>query len=118
MILRIFWSSLFVCYAFSANAACLSPSFNWKFNFKNETTQVSDGAPCKILMPISTEPIYGTEIIERPKYGKLSVVDRTTILYQPNAKFKGNDSYVFEWIGTYRGTRPMSAKVRVNVAVK
>lgn len=102
-----------------AHAACITSAVSWNFDFANSASQSTDGAPCKIVMPTSTgTPIYGTEVINKPQNGSVAVLDRTTVVYTPRPGFKGSDAYAFEWVGVYRGKKPLTARVNISVTVR
>ena len=103
----------------AAEASC--PSVRWRFTFGQETTtsRETDGAPCtwRLTDVGGNGAVYGVEIATRPTNGSASTSGRSTVVYQPKAGFKGDDSFVFELVGKLNGA-PTSAKVRVTVTVR
>ena len=114
--LRIFLSAFLVSASSSANAKCITAKFNWNFGYETTATQAGDGSTCRIVLNTAGSAIYGADIVAKPKNGSVTFVDRTTVLYKPNAGFKGRDSYTFEYVGKL-GTNPTSAKVNVVVTI-
>jgi hypothetical protein len=108
---------LFFWLGSASQAACFINRFSFTLGIDSSTSGTTDGSPCAIRLLGSRNPIYGTNITSRPRGGTASVNGRTTVMYHPNAGFKGQDSFAFQWVGKEGGITPMASTVNVSVTV-
>jgi len=101
----------------TSQGACHVNRFPVTLGSDASTSATTDGAPCTIRLLSSRDPIYGTNITSRPLDGTASVNGRTTVVYQPKAGFKGQDSFAFQWVGKEGGITPMATTINVRVTV-
>ncbi len=104
--------------ASAAHAKCTGPRYNIRLGTDISIHRESDGAPCVHTVGSSRDPIYGIDVRSSPKHGSLTTVRRLTIVYRPAPGFKGQDSYVFQWVGKLGGTTPSAMTINVSVTVK
>jgi hypothetical protein len=101
-----------------ANAKCVGSSYGIRLGTELSIHRDTDGAPCTHNVTSSRDPIYGTDVKSKPKHGSLTIQRRLTIVCRPSPGFKGEDSYVFQWIGKQGGTTPSAMTINVSVTVK
>jgi hypothetical protein len=81
------------------------------------TMAVQGGTACALVVNAAAASIEDLEITMLPRHGVVTARGRTGVVYQPERKFTGRDSFSF----TLRGTSPGDAGAsiaRVNVTVK
>jgi hypothetical protein len=101
-----------------ANAKCTGPSYPIRLGTEISIHRDSDGGDCVHRLNRSIDPIYGTIVTSKPKHGSIETRNRITIVYHPSHGFKGEDSYVFQWVGKQGGTTPSALTVNVSVTVR
>ena len=111
---------LFISLVFAsmANAKCVGSSYDMRLGTELSIHRATDGAPCFHYVGSSRDPIYGTDVRSKPKHGTLTTERRLTIVYRPSPGFKGEDSYVFQWIGKQGGSTPSAMTINVSVTVR
>jgi hypothetical protein len=102
----------------SANAKCSGERYKVLLGQTISISKVSDGGRCVSKVGRSKDPIYGSNIVAGPKHGTLTTAGRTILVYRPQADFKGQDSYSFQWVGKQGGTTPSAMTVHVSVTVQ
>jgi hypothetical protein len=105
-------------FASMANAKCVGSSYGIRLGSELSIHRDTDGAPCVHNVGRSLDPIYGIDVRSKPKHGSLAIVRRLTIVYRPSPGFKGEDSYVFQWIGKQGGSTASAMTINVSVTVK
>jgi hypothetical protein len=101
----------------ASQGACFVNRFPITLGSDTSTSATTDGAPCTIRLLSSRNPIYGTNITLRPRDGKASINGRTTVVYEPKAGFKGQDSFAFQYVGKEGGITPMATTINVRVTI-
>ena len=104
--------------ASKAQAKCTGETYKIIWGAAVTINKISDGGSCTSKFGRSLDPIYGNDIVSRPKHGTLTSPDRTTVIYRPNPGYKGEDAYAFQWIGKQGGVTPTAFTVNVRVAVQ
>jgi hypothetical protein len=110
--------AMFLALTSVSHAKCSGPNFQFKLGQQVSTQRTSDGSPCRFTLNYTGSPIYGTEIVGRPKHGSVSISGRTTVIYSPSAHYKGTDDFAFQWIGKENGTTPNATTINVSVTVQ
>jgi len=105
-------------FASMANAKCVSSRYPIRLGTELSIHRDTDGAPCVHNVGSSFDPIYGIDVRSKPKHGSLTIARRLTIVYRPSSGFKGEDSYVFQWIGKQGGSTPSAMTINVSVTVR
>lgn len=115
---RVFLGLIFsLACASLADAKCVGASYRIRLGTEISIHRDTDGAPCIHRVFNSGDPIYGVWVRSQPKHGSLTIARRLTIVYRPSPGFKGEDSYVFQWVGKQGGTTPSALTVNVSVTV-
>lgn len=108
----------FALSAAPASAKCTGGYHSMQLGMTVETQMISDGGPCHNRVLRSNDPIYGSLIVAAPKHGSLSSAGRISLIYRPQAGFKGDDHYAFKWVGKRDGVTPDAVTVNVTVTVR
>jgi hypothetical protein len=101
-----------------ANAKCVGSGYGMRLGTEISIHRDTDGASCVHNVGSSRDPIYGVDVRSKPKHGSLTTLRRLTIVYRPNPGFKGEDSYVFQWVGKQGGSTPSAMTINVSVTVR
>jgi hypothetical protein len=109
---------LFFAVTSASYADCSGANFTFKIGQQSHVQRVTDGTPCLFTLRFSGSPIYGTEVVARPKHGSVRVSDRTTLIYYPSPTYKGPDEFTFQWIGKEGGVTPGATTVNVSVTIQ
>jgi len=99
-------------------AKCVGSSYGMSLGTERSIHRDTDGAPCIHKVGSSRDPIYGIDVRSKPKHGTLAIEGRLKIVYRPSPGFKGEDAYVFQWVGKQGGTTPSAMTINVGVTVR
>lgn len=116
---RVFWGmAVSLALASAASAKCVGPRYSIKLGTELSIHRDTDGGSCLHNVASSRDPIYGIDIRSNPKHGSLTIIRRLSVVYRPTPGFKGEDSYVFQWVGKQGGTTPSAMTINVTVTVR
>ena len=119
-LIRIAILSFFLGFALGspANAKCSGENYSMILGQTVNINKISDGGKCTSKVGGSKDPIYGSNIVAQPRHGTLATAGRTILVYKPQAGFKGQDTYSFQWVGKQGGVTPSAVTVNVSVTVQ
>jgi hypothetical protein len=81
------------------------------------SAQVPSGTPCSVRALTGNTTIEDLRIESQPQFGAVVPRGRTGVVYRPDPKFKGEDSFTFALRGGASSLRATSV-VRVHVTLK
>ncbi|MBR1124379.1 hypothetical protein JQ628_22820 [Bradyrhizobium lablabi] len=108
----------YLALASTVDAKCVGSRYSVRLGTDLNIQRTTDGTPCTHSIGSSRDPIYGIDVKSRPKHGSLVIIRRLAIVYRPTPGFKGQDSYIFQWVGKLGGTTPSAMTMNVSVTVK
>ena len=110
--------AILLLFGSTAHAKSVGSRYEMRLGTTQDIHRDTDGSPCSHKVGSSHDPIFGINVVSKPKHGSLTIVRRLDIVYRPSPGFKGEDSYVFQWVGKLGGTTPSAMTINVGVTVR
>lgn len=102
-----------------ANAKCSNETYPMLLGQTvNVSRTVTAGGECWDRVLRSADPIFGSNIVTRPRNGTLTSPGKMLLVYRPKPGFVGQDSYSFQWVGKKDGITPSAVTVDITVTVR
>ena len=110
--------SVFTALISAAEAKCVHKPTVWSFGETTTDSIATDGGPCVIRRPYTGRKIHilAARIVSQPSHGSIKISGRATFTYRPADGFKGQDQFIYKYIGT-NGLTPGSVTIRTDVTV-
>jgi hypothetical protein len=110
--------SFFAVLTSAAHAKCMHTPAAWAFGQTTTDTVVTDGSACVIQRPYigGKTHIFAAKLISKPSHGSIRISRHAAFTYRPDEGFKGQDQYVYRYIGV-DGLTPGAVTIRTDVTV-